>query len=389
MLALLSLIPPVMWSPPPTGARAPYPAGRPGKSAPLLVESRSRRVVPSARRAFSIPNKKPRCGCCHNAAFIDNTLNQRNDMSPQIRSEMKLVTPELAKEYLLSNEQNRRIRSGWVNYLAYCIRNNEWKMTHQGIAFSNHGRLLDGQHRLMGIVKANIPAMLMVSYGWDESVFSAIDNGMRRSDEDRTNIPRRLAECAKFFLQIMDYAGFESPPSRLRKGLGGNRSTPEQIIAYAHVISDFENLLIKHCASSSTLFSTVPSRCAVIANMMLGDDIDYLLSLYRDLVLGKTENLPPIARSAVQQFLTGTFNSRGGGEIRIENFIRFLSLFRKKNEKVQKLILRDCDERLAQVKKDLLPWFARKEQANQPSSALSHLAKTEQQANTSTPTFAP
>lgn len=299
-------------------------------------------------------------------------------MSEKIKSEIKLVTPELAKTYLLSNEQNRRVRPGWVNYLAYCIRNNEWKLTHQGIAFSDQGRLLDGQHRLMAVIKADLSAQLMVSYGWDESVFSAIDNGMRRSDEDRTHVPRRLAECAKFFLTIMRFAGFEGAPSK--DHAKGSRSTPEQITYYSNVIMDFNDLLLKKCPSSSTLFSSVPGRCAAIANIMLGDDIDYITSLYRYLVLGQIDNLPPIGRSAIQQALTGSISSNGGSDVRLDNFVRFLSLFRKKNENVQKLILRDRNERLAQVRQELTPWFVKNERvvpSGEPHQASANKPRTE------------
>jgi len=287
-------------------------------------------------------------------------------MSEKIKSEIKLVTPELAKTYLLSNEQNRRIRSGWVNYLAYCIRNNEWKLTHQGIAFSDQGRLLDGQHRLMAIVKADISTQVMISYGWDESVFSAIDNGMRRTDEDRTKLDKKLIECAKLFIGIMDYAGFESPSGK--KGLGGARLTPEQIHAYASVISDMHKLLTARCNSSANVFSTTASRCAAIVALMLGEDIDYVADLYRSLVLNKIEELPPIARSAMQQFITGILNSKGGGECRVDNFVRLLPVFRKKHEKVQKLILRDRNERIAQLRQELMPWFVKKGATNKPSA---------------------
>jgi hypothetical protein len=279
-------------------------------------------------------------------------------MSSKINSEIKLVTPEIAKEFLISNEQNRRIRPSWVNYLAYCIRHNEWRVTHQGIAFSDTGRLLDGQHRLLAIIKADMPVNLMVSHGLDESVFSAIDSVICRNDVDRTNLDRRLVECSKLFLLIMDYAGFEKPSGNI--GMTGCRSTPEQIKAYGAVIGDFHDLLMKRSPTVTKLFSSVPSRCAAIANMLLGDDIDYIVTLYRQLSLGDTENLPPIARSAMRQFLTGSFSTKGGNETRLDNFVRFMTLYRKSNRDAQKLIFRDKNEKLDQVRKELMPWFADK-----------------------------
>ena len=275
-------------------------------------------------------------------------------MPSKIKSEIILVTPEMAKQYLLCNEGNRLVRPGWVNYLTYCIQSNEWQTTHQGVAFANDGRLLDGQHRLMAIVKAGIPTELMVSYGWDEAVFAAIDNGMHRSDSDRTGIPKRVVECAKFFIYIMAYEGTENTARPGEKNLGATRLTPEQIKRYATVISDFHAALT---STSSTLFSSVPSRCAVIAVMMMGYDIKYAIKLYRDLVLGNTVDLPPIGSSAMRQYVTGTLNSKGGGEVRFDNFAKLIPLYKKENKDVQKLMLRDRNERIAEVRNVLRHWF--------------------------------
>jgi hypothetical protein len=275
-----------------------------------------------------------------------------NDMSSKIKSEIKLVTPEMAKEFLLCNEQNRRVRSSWVNYLAFCIKNDEWKLTHQGIAFSECGRLLDGQHRLMAIVKADIAVSLMVTYGWNPLIFSAVDNALRRTDEDRTNIDKRTVECAKFFLALMAHAGFEKIETSTHK-----RSTPKEIIHYASIIYDYHKILMNNASSTGRFFSSVPSRCAAIANIMLGEDIEYIVALYKKLVLGHTEDLPPIARSAMRQFMTGTLNSVGGSEVRFDNFARLFTLYRKDNQNAQKLILRDRNDRLAQIKEALMPWF--------------------------------
>jgi hypothetical protein len=72
-----------------------------------------------------------------------------------IETKMMWVTPEIAKKYLERNTENRTLRPHWVNTLALAIKNNEFITTHQSIAFSKSGRLLDGQHRLHAIIQAN------------------------------------------------------------------------------------------------------------------------------------------------------------------------------------------------------------------------------------------
>lgn len=278
-------------------------------------------------------------------------------MTTKIKSEIISVTPEMAKEFLNYNEQNRRIRQGWINYLAYLILHDEWKVTHQGLAFSDLGRMLDGQHRCHAIVKANKPVPVMISYGWDESVFSAIDCGIKRTDADLTHLPRRLVECAKLLINVMQFEGFDMPANKKLYG----KCTPAQICEYSEIIKEYFDVLEKKCSTCTTVFSTVPGRCAVIANLMNGEDMDYVLDLYRDLILVKSENLPPIARSALSQYVTGFLNTKGGGTVRIDNFCRIFPIYKKANKNIQKLILRNRQDRLDEIRTSLKPWFEKKE----------------------------
>ncbi|MEX5590866.1 hypothetical protein, partial [Pseudomonas urmiensis] len=77
------------------------------------------------------------------------------------------VTPDMARKYLECNNGSRPVRKQWVAELARRIRDGEWRQTHQGIAFDSDGNVLDGQHRLMAIVLANLPVSIMVFNGFD------------------------------------------------------------------------------------------------------------------------------------------------------------------------------------------------------------------------------
>src|ERR1700759_5298586 len=98
-----------------------------------------------------------------------------------MKSQLMLVSPEMAAVWLEANTKNRAVRLGWVRELAALIERGEFKLTHQGIAFSKTGRLLDGQHRLMAIVEADKAVSLMVTRDADEETFTALDIGARRS----------------------------------------------------------------------------------------------------------------------------------------------------------------------------------------------------------------
>lgn len=274
-------------------------------------------------------------------------------MSEKIKSEMVLVTPELATKYLGFNDANRKVRHGWVSYLENVIKTGEWRATHQGIAFSESGSLLDGQHRLMAIVKADIPVMMLVTYGLPDQSFSAIDSGIKRTDVDLTKLPKRTVEIIKFFMQIVSFDGFYS-----RIGSKARKATPAQIHAYEKVFGVFCDLVERRVPARARIFSTSPVVAAAIYSMMIGESIDYVMSTYRQLVLGDTQDMSPIGRSAVRQVLTGKISATGGTELRIDNFVRFIGVFKESNKNNLKLIARDRDIVLREVCESLKPWFS-------------------------------
>jgi hypothetical protein len=93
---------------------------------------------------------------------------------------LETVTPAMARAMLECNTKNRRMRPSWVKFLARCITEDRWHVTHQGIAFNGDGTLLDGQHRLAAIVQANKPVKVMVTRGLDCDAMYAIDGGKTR-----------------------------------------------------------------------------------------------------------------------------------------------------------------------------------------------------------------
>jgi len=94
------------------------------------------------------------------------------------------VTPDIARVWLLTNTGNRSPRAAHIAALARDIVAGRWRLTHQGIAFSADGRLIDGQHRLQAIIKADRPATLMVFLGIHDDMFGALDRGAVRSVRD-------------------------------------------------------------------------------------------------------------------------------------------------------------------------------------------------------------
>jgi len=101
--------------------------------------------------------------------------------------ETKIVTmtPEWAQDILKNqNKNNRPVKNTAVAKLVKAIQNNEWKLTHQGIAFDWHGHLVDGQHRLIAIAKSGVSVPIALTTDCDPSIFIACDIGTARTSGD-------------------------------------------------------------------------------------------------------------------------------------------------------------------------------------------------------------
>lgn len=100
-----------------------------------------------------------------------------------MRTEIRTVTPALAKIWLYQNKNNRAIRKHIVDNYAEQMKDGKWDLTGQGITFDENGDLIDGQHRLNAIIKSNTPVEMLIV--WDAKKSYGYDCGLKRSYTDR------------------------------------------------------------------------------------------------------------------------------------------------------------------------------------------------------------
>lgn len=117
-----------------------------------------------------------------------------------------MVTPVMARSWLLSNEENRQQRKGHVNSLKGIMGRGEWRPTHQGIAFADNGRLIDGQHRLEAIVSSGLSVPLVVFVNCSLDTFGALDKSLKRTLKDDLMKDARTAAILTFYMAIFDMA---------------------------------------------------------------------------------------------------------------------------------------------------------------------------------------
>lgn len=94
------------------------------------------------------------------------------------------VTPEIAEDFLSRNTHNRPVRAAHVAELAHDMRLGRWRLTHQGIAFDVHGRLADGQHRLLAVVMAGVAVRMLVTTMVEPEACGVIDTNAKRTATD-------------------------------------------------------------------------------------------------------------------------------------------------------------------------------------------------------------
>lgn len=96
------------------------------------------------------------------------------------------VTPEMAKEWLMKNRSNRKVREDRVDRYAEQMKDGEWMVSPDAIAFSYTDKLINGQHRLKAITQLGQGESVecLVAFGLDPAAFKIADVGVKRTGAD-------------------------------------------------------------------------------------------------------------------------------------------------------------------------------------------------------------
>lgn len=122
------------------------------------------------------------------AGMIHNYLAQSRAIADLVTTTL-VLSPEDA-EYILRehNRDNRSLRSPRASFFANAIREGKWRLTSQGISFSDDGRLNDGQHRLTGVVRAGKAIEIRATFGEPREVFNVLDTHKVRGGADTLHV---------------------------------------------------------------------------------------------------------------------------------------------------------------------------------------------------------
>ena len=106
--------------------------------------------------------------------------NQKTNLTVKL----ELITPDLAKNYLQFNKNNRSMSSSHVSFLSSQIKDDCFLENGEGIIFDKFGNLKDGQHRLKAISINKNSFYIPVIRGVQPKCMSTYDTGKHRSASD-------------------------------------------------------------------------------------------------------------------------------------------------------------------------------------------------------------
>lgn len=93
-------------------------------------------------------------------------------------------TVELARQLLVGNKINRRIKPRMIDRYAAAMSEGNWPFSGGTIITDDQGVLLDGQHRLLAIIKSGKPQKFILIGNLPRSIFDVLDTGAVRKASD-------------------------------------------------------------------------------------------------------------------------------------------------------------------------------------------------------------
>lgn len=164
-----------------------------------------------------------------------------------MKSEVRTITPDDAKEMLRGNTRNRPIRRTHTDRLAEEMRSGKWVLN--GVPIIFNGRLLiDGQHRLLACVKAQKSFTTLVVSDVAADSFLTIDVGSKRTAADTlaTKGEKHYATLAAAATIVSIYDSGKMG-ERLTSAGGNNRTVAEAMKKYIALRNS-----VAHCVPMST-----------------------------------------------------------------------------------------------------------------------------------------
>jgi len=251
---------------------------------------------------------------------------------PKSKMEMKLITPQIARQWLQKNTNNRPPNHARITAYSKLIVNQQWTDSNTAITFGIDGTLYDGQNRLMAVMKAAKPIYAWVMSNAPESARPNIDIGWRRSAANwlEMNSVKNSTNVSAALRMIWRHeTGFENQ----RGGKGENHSafTPSMAMEYLRRypgVTEFASLVYSNKPPHGIMPATVCAYAylfsrqdyALAVEFVKGMGEGYNPSLrpafhqLREMIIKQPTTATPYARNFIAAFIIQAWNAERKGQ---------------------------------------------------------------------------
>lgn len=109
----------------------------------------------------------------------------RNNPPCEVAHAVVAVTPALAEKWLGHNTHNRNVRQTKVEQYARDMATGRWRFNGDPIRFDVNGALLDGQHRLLAVLRSGATVQALAVYNLAPEAQDTMDIGAARKLGDQ------------------------------------------------------------------------------------------------------------------------------------------------------------------------------------------------------------
>ena len=144
----------------------------------------------------------------------------------------------MARMWLAGNTHNRPMRRTLIERYTRDMANGDWAFNGDAIRLSRTGNLLDGQHRLAALVKANVTLSMLVIGNLPDEAQDTMDLGAKRSMADQLALSEGLPnakavaailrKCVAYETGAATFEGYKSTNAEMRHYLSEH---PDVVVA--------------------------------------------------------------------------------------------------------------------------------------------------------------
>lgn len=242
-----------------------------------------------------------------------------------IYQKTELITPERASELLLMNHANRTPSKSVIEKYARDMSAGKWELTHQGILLGKNNMVIDGQHRLMAVVKSGVTVSMMVFV--NPELTSALDVPVDVGHKRGLDV---LLGCSKLEVAVGNLA--------YSLCSGNTYCSASDVEPYVRLFKAPVALLREDSKRTLKGFSTAPVVLAASTRVLLGENSAYIKSVYDAFINTDYEKLSKLPYAA--SFHRQVTVDRIGWSPR-EVFTRCMRVFDEKRRDLTKLAIKD------------------------------------------------